>query len=255
MQAVILAAGKGSRLNDLTADRPKCMIEIEGRSLIHRSLDALAWAGFREVILVTGYLADKLKAHVGERHGELKIRTRHNQDYNETGSMMSLLAAVPDLDSPDFAIFESDLLFHRDFVAQTCATQGDVILTADISGSGDEVYVCADADGQLIFLGKNADAAQRHDSPGEFAGITIMSQGFLDRYRRMTQELIRRGERQYHYEEVIYLTARAGAFCRVEGPPGLPWTEVDTAADLDRALAVIWPAIVSQDGAAPNAAG
>lgn len=257
MQAVILAAGKGTRLGELTATRPKCLIEIDGRSLIRRSLDCLAWAGIGETVIVTGYCADQVQAHVGTQHvggqhGRMKIRYRHNQDYDSTGSMMSLLSAVPDLDSPTFAILESDLLYHRDFAALVHGATGDVMLTAAFSGSGDEVYVAADRHGQLAYLGKQASPERIRASNGEFAGISVMSLDFLARYRRTAQDLMRRGERGHHYEEVIYWTARAGAAFGVRHAGDLAWTEIDTSGDLERARTRTWPQIEAQDGAPPQ---
>ncbi len=252
MQAVILAAGKGTRLGPLTATRPKGLIDIAGRSLIRRSLDCIAGAGFSETVIVTGYHADMMRAHIGTRHGEMKIRFRHNRDYDHTGSMMSLLVAVPDLVSPVFSIFESDLLYHRDFARHAIEADGDVMFTADLSGSGDEVYVCADRHGQLTYLGKQASAERRDASLGEFAGITTMSLAFLARYRQTAQALMKSGDRDRHYEEVICKTATGGAAFRVQKLSGLGWTEVDNVADLERAANQTWPAIKAKNGLGPE---
>lgn len=252
MQAVILAAGKGTRLGPLTATKPKGLLDIAGRSLIRRSLDSIAWAEFSETVIVTGYHADMLRNHIGEKHGGMKIRYRHNRDYDHTGSMMSLLAAVPDLVSPVFTIFESDLLYHRDFACRAAQSEGDVMFTADLSGSGDEVYVCADRHGQLTYLGKQASAARRAESLGEFAGITTMSLAFLARYRQTAQTLMKNGDRDRHYEELICQTASTGAACQVQQLANLGWTEVDNAADLERAKMQTWPTIKAGNGIAPE---
>jgi choline kinase len=251
MQAVILAAGKGVRLGKLTAERPKGLLPIRGRSLLRRSLDCIAGAGFSETIIVTGYHADQMQTHIGDHHGDMKIRYRRNRDYDATGSMMSLLAAAPDLAAPHIAIFESDLLYHRDFARAAFEATADLMFTADTSGSGDEVYVCANRTGELTFLGKDASAEQRAASPGEFAGITVLTLAFIDRYRRTAHALMGNNDRQKHYEEVIAETARAGSPIVVQHMAGLAWTEVDTQADLNRASDSVWPEILSTGGAAP----
>ena len=66
-KAIILSAGKGSRLLPLTADRPKCLIELSGRSLLEWQLDALAEAGLREVVVVTGFRDDLVDAVAARR--------------------------------------------------------------------------------------------------------------------------------------------------------------------------------------------
>lgn len=243
MQAVILAAGQGTRLGTLTQQQPKALLPIGGQPLIRWSLDCLARAGANDVLLITGYRGQMIRDALGESHRGMTLRFVENPDFATSGSMLSLLAAAPALADAPFLLLESDLLYHPEFLARACAGPGDALLAADLSGSGDEVYLCADSGGQVSFLGKNAPAARRAEAVGEFAGISRLSPALFQAYCEATRALATKGDRDRHYEEVLFDLAQAGRPLRVLACPGLPWTEIDNAGDLDRALTRVWPAL------------
>ncbi len=78
MKAIILSAGQGSRLGHLTDDRPKCLIEFGGRSLLDRQLDTLAANGVDEAVVVTGFRDDQIEAALASARGGPKVRTVFN---------------------------------------------------------------------------------------------------------------------------------------------------------------------------------
>ena len=73
MKAVILAAGMGTRLSPLTNSRPKCLVEVHGKSILQHQLESLAKAGVAECVLVTGYLSDQLRAHFGREFRGIQL--------------------------------------------------------------------------------------------------------------------------------------------------------------------------------------
>jgi choline kinase len=73
MQAIILAAGMGRRLGALTSDNTKCMLEVNGKRLIHRALDALVGIGISRVVLVVGYKADNVRVLVGDSYKGMEV--------------------------------------------------------------------------------------------------------------------------------------------------------------------------------------
>src|SRR5262249_41355451 len=87
-RAIILAAGNGTRMGRLTADRPKAMLDVDGQSIVERALDALAWCGIDDVTLVVGYQQERLRQHLGAR-----VRFIENPRYRETNSLYSLWLA------------------------------------------------------------------------------------------------------------------------------------------------------------------
>ena len=86
MIAVILAAGMAKRLRPLTSNTPKCLLDVKGRSLLERSMDALKGAGISEFVIVTGYLNHMIENFVKEHYGD-SIRTTfiHNALYDGEG--------------------------------------------------------------------------------------------------------------------------------------------------------------------------
>jgi choline kinase len=238
--AVILAAGMATRLRPASTLLPKGLFEIGGVSLLGRSTALLAAAGIAEIVVVTGHHAGQIEAALGTRRGGAAIRYVHNSRYAGTGSMVSLMVAAPGLEGP-ILLLESDLLYHPAFLATAIAAEGDVLLAADVSGSGDEVYLAVDADNRLAFLGKNPPEAWRERSIGELAGISRLSPELLQRFCVRAEQRLERGDGNRHYEEVLYEIAQEGWMLRVELCPGVPWTEIDTPSDLRRAEERVWP--------------
>src|SRR5688572_23438210 len=112
MQAVILAAGMGRRLGPLTAHQTKCMIELNGRSLIERSLDALSRLDLQRIVLVIGYEGQDVRDAVGDFYGGVPIEYLVNPDYSTTNNIYSLYLARHLLVEDDTLLLESDLVYE-----------------------------------------------------------------------------------------------------------------------------------------------
>ncbi|MDR0441861.1 MAG: aminotransferase class I/II-fold pyridoxal phosphate-dependent enzyme [Treponema sp.] len=118
MQAVILAAGMGSRLGKYTKKNTKCMLQVNGRTLIERSLDALDNAGIRKCVIVAGYEKDNLINFVGSQYKNIKITWIINEIYHKTNNIYSLYLAKDHLLSDDTLLLESDLIFEDRIVKE-----------------------------------------------------------------------------------------------------------------------------------------
>ena len=112
MQAIILAAGMGRRLGELTDDNTKCMLEVNGTRLIHRTLDNLAEVGIKRVVLVVGYKAENVKRLIGDRYKDIDIVYVENKIYDKTNNIYSLFLAREYLLEEDSLLLESDLIFE-----------------------------------------------------------------------------------------------------------------------------------------------
>ena len=107
-QAVILAAGRGGRLLSHTTDRPKCLLEVGGNTLLHHQVSALRGAGVERLVVVTGYLGGL----VAEASLPAPVVFVENPLYAETSSMYSLWRARGALGGGGFLVLNSDVLFH-----------------------------------------------------------------------------------------------------------------------------------------------
>ena len=112
MQAIILAAGMGKRLGELTKDNTKCMVPVNGIRLIDRMLTQLSALQLNRVVIVVGYQGENLIRHIGDRYeGRLKIEYIHNPIYDKTNNIYSLGLAKAQMQEDDTLLLESDLIF------------------------------------------------------------------------------------------------------------------------------------------------
>ena len=112
MQAIILAAGMGKRLGDLTKDNTKCMIKVNGTYLIDRLLSQLDSLNLERIILVIGYQGEKLRTHIEKQSRNTPIEYIYNPVYNKTNNIYSLYLAKEELQKQDTLLIESDLIFE-----------------------------------------------------------------------------------------------------------------------------------------------
>jgi choline kinase len=110
MQAVILVAGQGSRLRPLTDHRPKCLVELHGRSLMAYQLEALYGAGIRDCVIVVGHLADRVRDEIGTRYRDMAISYVENPFYDRTNNIYSLWLARGAI-RDDVLLLEGDLIY------------------------------------------------------------------------------------------------------------------------------------------------
>ena len=112
MQAIILAAGMGKRLGELTKNNTKCMVEVNGVRLIDRTLDQLSKLDLTRVVIVVGYEGKKLIEYIGDRYSDrLRIEYVENPVYDKTNNIYSLALAKEQLQDDDTILIESDLIF------------------------------------------------------------------------------------------------------------------------------------------------
>lgn len=116
MQAIILAAGMGRRLRQLTEKNTKCMVSINGERLIDRTLDALEGLDLRRIIIVVGYKSENLIRHIGERHDNIPIEFIQNRIYDKTNNIYSLALAKDKMEEDDTILLESDIIFNPEML-------------------------------------------------------------------------------------------------------------------------------------------
>lgn len=121
MQALMLAAGMGKRLGKYTKNNTKCMLEIQGKTLIERAIEALLESGVTKIVIVVGYKGDNLKKFLTEECTNPKIRDMEiefvdNDVYDKTNNIYSLYLAKDVLKQDDTILLESDLIYDYDLI-------------------------------------------------------------------------------------------------------------------------------------------
>ena len=112
MQAIILAAGMGRRLGELTGDNTKCMLQVNGVRLIDRALACLHDVGITKLVMVVGYKAQNVIDHVGHSYKGMPIEYVENPIYHKTNNIYSLYLAKEHLLADDTLLLESDLIYE-----------------------------------------------------------------------------------------------------------------------------------------------
>jgi choline kinase len=249
--AVILAAGMGSRLQEITNDLlPKGLIKINGKSLVERSIEKLRSLGIEKIYIVTG--------HLNEFYDELAkqnnyIETRKNRKYKATGSMTSLSIVEEEL-KEDFLLLESDLIYEvYGLIKVINYEKEDCILLSGPTNSGDECYVEVREENLYKITKKREEIEEVY---GELVGISKISielyKEMLRQYKEFNSRIndyrseesffknSNKKAKKYDYEDAIFDAARKRrvGYLKVEN---LVWGEIDDKNHLERIKKVVLP--------------
>lgn len=235
MQALILAAGSGTRMADYEGSKPKCLYEVGGRPLIAHQLDALSQAGIDSVVIVVGYRANQVRGMVNGQATYV-----HNEEYAYTNSLYSFVLGGNRIED-DVLVLNSDVLLPPALVEYMATTPGNAF--AYDSGSGDEAehMKVRLRDGHLLEMAKQLPPAHTH---GENLGLIRFERQALRYALEAGRVLISRGRRWDWLASAVNSAATRFPFRAVD-VAGIPWVEIDIPGDLQRARAHVWPAIAS----------
>ena len=139
-RAVILAAGKGTRLQPLTSNVPKCLVKIGGVPLLERALQSLASQGVTEAIIVIGYRGDVIRDRIGSQFANVAIHYVDAPDFDTTNNIHSLWEARDYLDE-DILLLEADVAFDPPVITALLAHPGSSAAVAFFSGSRNATIV------------------------------------------------------------------------------------------------------------------
>ena len=118
MQALMLAAGMGKRLGKYTENVTKCMVPVNGKTLIEYAIESLIEAKIKRLTLVVGYKKEVLKDFLKDKYKEIEINYIDNDVYDTTNNIYSLYLAKDVLAQDDTILLESDLIFSKDIIKE-----------------------------------------------------------------------------------------------------------------------------------------
>ena len=238
-QAVILAAGMGSRLKELNKGRPKGFIRLGDLPIIEHSIRTLLACDIQEIIIVTGFMDEhyeKLSAQYPQ------IKTVRNEKFSETGTMYSLWCAR-NLISADFILLESDLIFEIRAIREIIGSPyDDCILISGKTEAGDEVFVTAE---ENIVKKISKDRASLDSMVGEFVGISKISNDFYKFMIQIAEDRFK-SNLKINYDMDCFATVseiRHLGYLKIEN---LLWAEIDNEAQLNNAHKV-WERMIKQN--------
>ena len=245
MQAIILAAGMGKRLKDLTQNNTKCMVKVNGVTLIDRMLHQIEKADLSRIIIVVGYEGQKLIDYIDTLDIKTPITYIDNPIYYKTNNIYSLALAKDWLCKEDTLLFESDIIFEDSILQSLIDDPRDTLALVDkYEPWMDGTCVKLDEQDNIIDFvpGKKFNF---NDTKGYFKTVNIYKFGkkfsesryvpFLDAYQAAL------GENEY-YEQVLRVIAMLDEpIIKAKRLNGEKWYEIDDIQDLDIAESLFAP--------------
>ena len=241
MKAIIVAAGPGSRLNPLTNERPKCLLEVGGKTILERALEALRANGIERIAVVRGYCSQLIDYP--------NISYYENPNYRENNILRSLFYAEREMDD-DFIFSYSDIIFSSDIVTKLMNKTADIALTVDVNWKqryqGRDLHPISEAElvklenGQVVKIGK--EVVRPDEAHGEFIGLAKFTKSGAESmrtaYHRIAEERPTAPFQHAASLEKAYMTDMIqelvdnGSLVQSSDIEG-GWMEIDTPQDLE----------------------
>ena len=238
MRGVILAAGKGSRLNGTAGESPKCLVELGGLTLIERQIRVLRGSSITDIVVVSGCQADRVRRACGQR-----ITYVENKRYSQTNSLYSLWMARALL-YEGFVVLNCDVLFHpvllQDLI--TARHENALLLAyreADQPLFSDEEMKVRVRCGRVVEMSKQMDPAE---ADGENLGIVKFGPRGAAALVEILERIVADGGLREWAPRAFSEFARVHPL-HVIGTRGLPWTEIDFPEDYRHAVDEVLPEI------------
>ena len=238
MQAIILAAGMGRRLGELTRDNTKCMVSVNGVRLIDRLLGQLATLSLTRVIIVVGYKGDELRQYIGHRYdGRLNIEYAENPIYDKTNNIYSLSMVKQQMTEDDTLLIESDLIFSDQLFRMILDNPyPNLALVAKYETWMDGTMVRMDSDHNIVnFVPKKAFNYADVDQYYKTVNIYKFSRDFsCHKYVPFLEAYCSALGNNEYYEQVLrVITLLDNAELKALPIGNEKWYEIDDIQDLD----------------------
>jgi choline kinase len=232
MIAILLSAGKGSRMYPLTANTPKCLIDIgQGKTVLESQLDVLQSCGFKKVIIVAGYRIEQVQAKIsGYRDNGMKVEVIHNPFYNTSNNIISLWLALLVINEPCISI-NGDDVFKPIVINSLLESRGEIVMTIDKKDSydADDMLVITEKE-KIISVGKDLEIDRAN---GESVGIIKFETQGLNFIKETIDIMLRdEGNHQRFYLSVLQQIIDRGfpvTYCEVDQND---WAEIDFHPDV-----------------------
>ena len=250
MRAIILAAGRGTRLQQ-AADRqlPKCLLKFGGRSLLERHLRLLEAAGVTEIVLALGFRHELIEAELAGLRLQSQPEIVLNPRY-ELGSMLTVhTAAAPLSRGGDVLLMDADVLYHARIMAALTAggePANRLLIDREFEAGEEPVKLCVRA-GVPVELRKQVDPGLQYDLIGESLGFFRFDERAARRLAAIVADHVESARAHLPHEEAVrdLLLERSQRF-EVCDLTGAPWIEIDFPADVERATREVLPQLELQ---------
>ena len=169
MKSVILAAGTASRLRPLTDNTPKCLLDVGHKNILALTIDNILANGISDIIIVTGYLENKIKDFVAAYYPKLRVQYIYNSIYATTNNIYSLWLVKELVTGVDFLLMDSDIIFDKSIITKLIHSPHKDCLALKVQDVGEEeIKVKMDRHGRILEISKEVNPKE---AIGESIGI------------------------------------------------------------------------------------
>lgn len=237
MQAIILAAGMGKRLKELTSEATKCMVKVNGVAMIDRMLGALDKLGLSRIVVVVGYEGQKLMDYIDALGIATSIEYVNNTVYDKTNNIYSLYLAKDYLVQEDTLLLESDLVFEEAVLQKLIRHPYPSLVLVDKfeSWMDGTVVTLDDHDNIQSFVAKREFDFNRIDEYYKTVNIYKFSKEFSQLYYVPFLEIYCKalGTNEYYEQVLKVITFLEDPHIKAVKLTGEKWYEIDDVQDLD----------------------
>ena len=242
MRGIVLAAGRGSRLNGTAGERPKCLVEVGGLTLIERQVHALETAGIDDIAVVVGCQAERVRRVCGN-----SVTYVTNPQFAQTNSLYSLWMARALL-FEGFVVLNCDVLFPPVLLEELLASRHDAALLVDYrqpsqAPYGDEEMKVRIRAGRVLEMSKTLPPDHAH---AENLGVVKFGPESAPRLVEILDAIVEAGGRRDWAPKAFSAFAAERPLWAI-GTRGYPWIEIDFPEDYRRAVRDVLPAIEALD--------
>lgn len=245
-QAILLVAGRGSRLAPLTDTTPKCLLEVGGEALLVRLLRQLKAAGIEHAVMVTGYLKEKLEAAVDGVDGLPKLTFVFNERWDSANNAESLRVGMEALEPGRFILLDGDLLVcDSEMILDLVTDRRDNVIGASLQlprNLGEEEMKFQLEPIDVAWGARRVTTMSKQLNPrlshGESMGMQVVGESLFSDLLTSLRNLNEAELQALYYEDVFArLIQHGNAEFYANAVDPTAWIEIDTAEDLDDARA------------------
>lgn len=227
MKVIIPAAGMGSRMRPLTEQKPKCLIDIAGKSFIDRQIEVLHQCGFDDITLVGGYKFSMIKEHLKD-----KVNYAFNPFYETTNSVVSVWLATLNMEDDDILIINSDVIFDKDLIIEMTKDKTNINVAVSTQWSEERGYKAQIQNGLIVDMSMDIE----HDKiGGEYAGMIFINKNSMQKLKKQCEILMEEKKFNIWFEDMVVDLIKSGTLAKVTEVNPDKWYEIDNVEELEYA--------------------
>ena len=233
MIGVILAAGVAKRLRPLTDEKPKCLLEVGGKTLLQRTIDAMIGVGIQEFVVVTGYRSEMIRDFITVHYPGYTVHFIDNTDYAHNNNIYSLWLAGQVVRGHEFLLMDSDILCDPQTVAEIASQQESALALNRHELGEEEMKIIVDNDFYVAEISKTCSVSA---AIGESVGIEKITAAYSEAlYRELDLMIEKEGLIDIFYERAFERLIPQGHTFKVVDTTRFFSYELDTPEDFEHA--------------------